>query len=471
MAEYQVGRQPMPEQPPQERIKNFDEVALGYSPEDAFAEARRCLQCKRPQCVAGCPVQVKIPEFIALIAEGRFEEAARKIKETNSFPAICGRVCPQETQCELKCVLGRRGEPVAIGHLERFAADWERTYGEVLVPDPPPPSGFSVAVVGSGPGGLAAAADLVRWGHEVIIYELFHAAGGVLRYGIPNFRLPREVLDAELDYLKHLGVKFRLDFVVGRTATVDELLREHDAVFLATGAGLPRFLGVPGENLVGVYSANEFLTRVNLMHADRFPEYHTPVYCGNEVIVVGGGNVAMDAARTALRLGADKVTVLYRRTRAEMPARHEEIVHAEEEGVRFTFLATPVEFLGNDEGWVRGARCLRMELGEPDDSGRRRPIPIEGSEFELPCDTVIVAIGSRAHPLVPDTTPDLKTNSHGYIVIDETGATSKKGVFAGGDIVTGSATVIAAMGAGRLAAASIHKYLTGQQPLEQNAAD
>ncbi|MGD9498428.1 MAG: NADPH-dependent glutamate synthase, partial [Armatimonadota bacterium] len=412
----------------------------------------------------GCPVKVKIPQFVALIAEGRFEEAARTIKQTNAFPGICGRVCPQEDQCELRCVLARRGEPIAIGRLERFAADWERRRGDIQRPELRPPTGFSVAVVGSGPGGLAAAADLAMWGHEVTIYELFHAAGGVLRYGIPRFRLPREVLDAELDYLQSLGVKLRLNFVVGRTATIDDLLREHDAVFVATGAGLPRFLEIPGENLLGVYSANEFLTRVNLMRADRFPEYHTPVHCGREVIVVGGGNVAMDAARTAQRLGAEHVTILYRRTREEMPARAEETVHAEEEGVEFVHLAAPVELLGDEEGWLRSMRCIRMELGEPDESGRRRPVEVPGSEFELPCDTAIVAIGSRAHPLVPDTTPDLEVSRRGYIAIDETGATSKPGVFAGGDIVTGAATVIEAMGAGRRAAESIHRYLTGAEP-------
>lgn len=462
--ERRNSRQPMRERPPEERVHNFEEVPLGYSPEEAHAEARRCLQCAAPQCVKGCPVKVKIPEFVALIAEGRFVEAARKIKETNAFPAICGRVCPQESQCELHCVLGRREEPVAIGRLERFAGDWELGRGEVEPPPTPKPIGTSVAVVGSGPGGLACAADLAMWGHKVTVYELFHEAGGVLRYGIPRFRLPREVLDAELEYVRRLGVEIRLNFVVGRTATIDELLEQHDAIFVATGAGLPRFLEVPGENLLGVYSANEFLTRVNLMHADRFPEYHTPIYCGREVIVVGGGNVAMDAARTARRLGSEHVTILYRRTRKEMPARAEETVHAEEEGVRFIYLAAPVELLGDDEGWLRSMRCIRMELGEPDESGRRSPVPIPGSEFELPCDTAIVAIGSRAHPLVPETTPDLKISRRGYIAIDDTGATSKPGVFAGGDIVTGAATVIEAMGAGRRAAESIHRYLTGHEP-------
>ncbi len=455
-------RQPMPERPADERVTDFDEVPLGYTPEQAIAEAQRCLQCKRPTCVDGCPVMVQIPEFIQLITEGRFSEAARKIKETNALPAICGRVCPQESQCEMTCVLAKRGEPIAIGRLERFVADWEREHDEVEMPERPAPTAYSVAVIGSGPGGLAAAADLAMWGHSVTIYELFHAPGGVLRYGIPAFRLPRNVLDWELDYLRKLGVEIRLNFVVGRTATVDELLEEHDAVFIATGAGLPQFLNVPGESLLGVYSANEFLTRVNLMRADRFPEYHTPVHCGNNVIVVGAGNVAMDAARTARRLGSENVTIVYRRTRSEMPARAEEIEHAEQEGVQMRFLASPIEFVGDEEGWLRAAICQQMELGEPDESGRRSPVPVEGETFELPCDTAIVAIGSRAHPLVPEATPDLSVSRRGYVAIDDSGATSKPGVFAGGDIVTGSATVIQAMGAGRRAAESIHRYLTGE---------
>ncbi len=455
-------RQPMPERPADERVTDFDEVPLGYTPEQAIAEAQRCLQCKRPTCVDGCPVMVQIPEFIQLITEGRFSEAARKIKETNALPAICGRVCPQESQCEMTCVLAKRGEPIAIGRLERFVADWEREHDEVEMPERPAPSGYSVAVIGSGPGGLAAAADLAMWGHAVTIYELFHAPGGVLRYGIPAFRLPRNVLDWELGYLRKLGVEIRLNFVVGRTATVDELLEEHDAVFIATGAGLPQFLNVPGESLLGVYSANEFLTRVNLMRADRFPEYHTPVHCGNNVIVVGAGNVAMDAARTARRLGSENVTIVYRRTRSEMPARAEEIEHAEQEGVQMRFLASPIEFVGDEEGWLRAAICQQMELGEPDESGRRSPVPVAGETFELPCDTAIAAIGSRAHPLVPEATPDLNVSRRGYVAIDESGATSKPGVFAGGDIVTGSATVIQAMGAGRRAAESIHRYLTGE---------
>jgi glutamate synthase (NADPH/NADH) small chain len=459
-------RQPMPEQPPEQRAENFDEVPLGYRAETAKLEASRCLQCKKPKCVEGCPVAVQIPEFVGLVAEGKFVEAARKIKEDNVFPAICGRVCPQESQCELTCVLGKskEGEPVAVGRLERFVADYEREHGEVETPGVPAPTGKKVAVIGSGPGGLACAADLAKLGHRVTIFELFHEPGGVLRYGIPSFRLPREVLDAEIEYLRSLGVQIRTNFVVGRTATLDELLEEYDAAFIASGAGLPRFLEVPGENLLGVYSANEFLTRVNLMHADRFPEYHTPVFCGNDVIVVGAGNVTMDSARTAKRLGAENVTVVYRRSREEMPARAEEIHHAEEESIKFELLATPVEFLGDEQGWLRAARCIRMELGEPDESGRRRPVPIEGSEFEIPCDTAIIAIGTSAHPLIKDTTPDLGVNEWGYIRADpETGATDKPGVFAGGDIVTGAATVIEAMGAGRRAAAALHEYLGEQE--------
>ncbi|HIE03638.1 MAG TPA: NADPH-dependent glutamate synthase [Candidatus Latescibacteria bacterium] len=456
-----IPRQRMPEQDPQVRVRNFWEVPLGYTPELAVMEAERCLQCKNPQCVKGCPVEVDIPGFIRLIREGDFLGAARKIKETNNLPAICGRVCPQETQCEKFCVLGRRYEPVAIGRLERFAADYEREHG-YDPPSLPSPTGKKVAVVGSGPSGLTAAADLAKIGHKVVIFEGLHVPGGVLVYGIPEFRLPKSIVQAEVDFVRSLGVEIRTDWVIGKIRTVDELLEEYDAVYIATGAGAPTFMNIPGENLNGVYSANEYLTRVNLMKAYQFPEADTPVRRGRRVVVVGGGNVAMDAARTARRLGAD-VTVIYRRSRAEMPARLEEVHHAEEEGVKFQFLTNPVRYIGNDEGWVVAAECVRMELGEPDSSGRRRPVPVPGSEFTIEVDQVIVAIGTHANPLVPSTTRDLKLNERGYIVVDpETGATSREGVFAGGDIVTGAATVIEAMGAGKRAARAIDAYLRGR---------
>ncbi len=453
-------RQPMPERPADERVRDFDEVPLGYDEETAVREAERCLQCRNPQCVLGCPVAVQIPEFVKMVTEGQFAEAARKIKETNVFPAICGRVCPQERQCELKCVLGKRDEPVAIGRLERFVADYERAHDAPAPPQPGKSTGKAVAVVGSGPAGMACAADLAKLGHRVTVFELFHEAGGVLRYGIPRFRLPRRVLNAELGYMEKLGVEIRTNFVVGRTATVDELLEEYGAVFISGGAGLPRFLGTPGENLLGVYSANEFLTRVNLMKAYRYPDYDTPVHCGEQVIVVGGGNVAMDTARSARRLTQGKVTVVYRRSHAELPARAEEIEHAEQEGIDFLFLTAPTELLGNEESWVTAARCVRMELGEPDESGRRRPMEIEDSQFDIPCDTAIIAVGTRTPPLIQSTTPGLQTTDSGGIAADlGSGATSRPGVFAGGDIVTGSATVIEAMGAGRGAAEAIDKYL------------
>ena len=456
-----IPRQPMPEQPPQERIKNFDEVPLGYDEKTAMLEAERCLQCKNPPCVKGCPVEVDIPGFIRLIREGKFIEAARKIKETNSLPAICGRVCPQENQCEKMCVRAKRDAPVAIGNLERFAADYEREHGAVEIPEIPPPTGMRVAVVGSGPAGLTAASELAKKGHQVTIFEALHEPGGVLIYGIPEFRLPKAIVKAEVEYVKALGVEIKTNMPIGRVYTIDELFEMgYDAVFLGVGAGTPNFLGIPGENLIGVVTANEFLTRVNLMRAYLFPEYDTPVYIGRRVAVIGGGNVAMDAARTALRLGAEEVTIVYRRSRAEMPAREEEIRHGEEEGVKFQFLTNPVRFIGDDEGKLRGMECIRMRLGEPDESGRRRPIPIEGSEFVMDVDMAIIAIGTSAQPLIKMTTPDLKLNERGYIVVDpETGATSKEGVYAGGDIVTGAATVILAMGAGRRAAAAIHEYL------------
>lgn len=455
-----IPRQKMPEQDPKVRAKNFNEVPYGYPPEIAQLEASRCLQCKKPKCVEGCPVEIDIPGFIKLIYDGDFVGAARKLKERNSLPAICGRVCPQEDQCEKYCVVGKKDQPVAIGRLERFAADWERTHGEVVLPEKAPATGKKVAVVGSGPAGLTVAGDLILKGHEVTIFEALHKPGGVLVYGIPEFRLPKAIVEAEVNYLQRLGVKVECNCVIGRIATVDELLQEFDAVFLGLGAGLPQFLGIPGENYCGIYSANEYLTRSNLMKAYLFPEYDTPIARGKNVAVFGAGNVAMDAARTALRLGADVVRIIYRRSRDEMPARIEEIHHAEEEGVQFYLLTAPTRFFGDDNGWVTGFECIKMELGEPDESGRRRPVPIKGSEFRLDCDLAVVAIGTGANPLLTTTTPGLELNKRGYIVADpETGKTSKEGVWAGGDIVTGSATVILAMGAGRKAANSIHEYL------------
>ena len=457
-----VPRQKMPEQDPQVRIKNFNEVPLGYSEELAMTEAKRCIQCKKPGCIAGCPVDVDIPGFVGLIAEGNFVEAALKLKETNGLPAVCGRVCPQEDQCEKLCILGKKGEPVAVGRLERFAADFERKSGKIAIPAPAKRNGKKVAVVGAGPSGLTIAGDLVKLGYEVTIFEALHKAGGVLVYGIPEFRLPKAIVEAEVDYLTKLGVKIETNAVIGRYKTVDELFAEgFNAVYLAVGAGAPVFMNIPGENLSGIYSANEYLTRSNLMKAYRFPEYDTPIVRGKNVAVIGGGNVAMDSVRTALRLGADNATIIYRRTEVEMPARIEEVHHAKEEGVQFKLLTNPVEYLGNKEGWVTGIRCQRMELGEPDDSGRRRPVPVKGSEFDIPVDTVVVAVGTMANPIVPATTPGLETNRWGYIVTkDDSGQTTREGVYAGGDIVTGAATVILAMGAGRQAARAIHDYLS-----------
>lgn len=459
-----VTKHKMPEQDPRERIRNFSEVALGYDEDTAVAEAGRCLGCKIPKCVEGCPVEVPIPEFISRVKDRDFAGASKVIKTKNNLPAICGRVCPQENQCEKNCVLGRKGEPVAIGRLERFAADWELAHGGEQV-EKLPPTGKRVAVVGSGPAGLTAAADLARMGHQVTIFEALHAPGGVLMYGIPEFRLPKVIVQREIDKIRELGVEVRTNYVVGQLDSVDELLGHgYDAVFIGTGAGLPHFMSVPGENLNGVYSANEFLTRTNLMKAYRFPEYGTPVKVGRRVAVIGAGNVAMDAARTALRLGASEVYIVYRRTEAEMPARQEEIEHAKEEGVKFVLLASPVEFRGDENGNLTSMVCVRYELGEPDASGRRRPVAVRGSEFEMKVDNVVLALGQGPNPLVPRTTPGLALTPKGNIVADEkTGATSKRGVFAGGDIVTGAATVIEAMGAGKRAARAIDAYLRSNQ--------
>ena len=456
-----IPRQPMSEQDPRERVKNFSEVPLGYTPEQAMLEARRCIQCKKPGCVAGCPVDIDIPEFLRLVADGDFIGAAKKIKDTNCLPAVCGRVCPQEDQCEKLCILGKKWDPVAIGRLERFVADFERESGSVEVPEIPAPTGRKVAVVGAGPAGLTIAGDLVKLGHEVTVFEALHKAGGVLIYGIPEFRLPKGIVDAEVSFVEKLGVRIATDAAIGRLKTVDDLFAEgFHAVFLGVGSGAPVFMNIPGENFSGIYSANEYLTRSNLMKAYRFPEYDTPIIRGRNVAVIGGGNVAMDSVRTALRLGAENAYIVYRRTRAEMPARAEEIHHAEEEGVQFKMLTNPIEYLGDEKGWVKSIVCQRMELGEPDESGRRRPVPVKGSEYAIDVDTVVVAIGTMANPVIQMTTPGLSVNKWGYIVTDdETGSTSRKGVFAGGDIVTGSATVILAMGAGRKAARAIHDYV------------
>lgn len=458
----QKTRTPMSEQDPQQRAKNFDEVPLGYSPQQAQKEAQRCLMCKRPKCIDGCPVNVDIPGFIELVVQGDFAAAARKIKRTNALPAVCGRVCPQETQCEVKCTLAKKFEPVAVGRLERFVADYERENDLIELPQKMLPNGNKVAVIGCGPSGLTVAGDLILLGYEVTIFEAFHKPGGVLMYGIPEFRLPKGIVEKEVDYLVRLGVSLELNQVVGQTVTIDELLGERgfQAVFVGVGAGLPMFLGVAGEDLGGVYSANEYLTRSNLMKAYRFPEYDTPVVRGNKVCVIGGGNVAMDSARTALRLGADEVYIVYRRSRTELPAREEEIHHAEQEGVIFKLLCNPIAFQGDQRGMVRSMTCLEMELGEPDASGRRRPVPIEGSEFTIQTDLIIVAIGAGANPVLTRATAELELNRWGYIQADPSGRTTKPGVWAGGDIVTGSATVIEAMGAGRIAAADIHQQLS-----------
>ena len=450
----------MPEQSPEQRVKNFKEVNMGYTEEMAVEEAKRCLNCKHKPCINGCPVNVKIPEFISLVAEGKFEEAYYKIKETNSLPAICGRVCPQETQCEELCVRGKKGEPVGIGRLERFVADWymaNRKPKTIQVEK----NNKKVAIIGAGPSGLTCAGDLAKMGYEVTVFEAFHTPGGVLVYGIPEFRLPKALVNKEIDTIRSLGVEIKTNMVIGRVLTLDELKEEgFGAIFIGTGAGLPSFMGIPGENFNGVYSANEFLTRINLMKAYKFPECDTPVKTGNSVAVVGGGNVAMDAARSAKRLGAENVYIVYRRSEAEMPARLEEVHHAKEEGIIFKLLTNPTRIIGTESGWVKGMECIDMELGEPDSSGRRRPVPKKGSEHIIELETVIIAIGQSPNPLIKSTTPNLETQKWGGIITDdETGATSIKGIYAGGDAVTGAATVILAMGAGKKAAAAIHEYL------------
>jgi glutamate synthase (NADPH/NADH) small chain len=462
-----IARQEMPEREADDRNQDFVEVNLGFPEQLAQIEAERCLQCKKKQCIPGCPVGIDIPDFLKHIAEGDLQTAAEILLRDNALPGITGRVCPQEEQCEAVCVRTKAKDdscPVAIGHLERFVADWAR---ENIKTRPTPPSersGYKVAVVGSGPAGLTAAGELAKKGHQVTVFEALHAAGGVLVYGIPEFRLPNEIIEAEVDRLRDMGVEIITNVVIGRTFTIDELMNEegYHAVFVANGAGLPIFMGIPGESLKGVYSANEFLTRVNLMRAYRFPQYDTPVITGENAVVVGGGNTAMDAVRTAKRMGAKTANLVYRRSRTEMPARDEEIKHAEEEGIVFHLLCSPVRILGDEKGWVRGIECIRMELGEPDDSGRRRPVPVEGSEFVLECDLFIEAIGTRANPLLTSTTPDLELNKWGNIVADERGKTSKPGVYAGGDIIRGGATVILAMGDGKRSAAAIDEYLRSE---------
>jgi len=457
-----VPRAIMPEQDPDVRRRNFDEVPLGLTPEMAKTEADRCLQCKNPKCVDGCPVGIDIPGFIKKIGEDDYSGAINKLWERNALPAVCGRVCPQEEQCEGKCIVGKKGDPVAIGYLEKFAADYERKNGTGSTPAIPENTGKKIAVIGSGPSGLTVAGDLLLKGHDVTIFEAFHKAGGVLVYGIPEFRLPKAIVGSEVEALVKMGANIETNAVVGASVTIDELFEEgYDAAYIGVGAGLPRFMNLPGENLIGIYSANEYLTRTNLMKGYLFPEFDTPIARGKNVVVLGAGNVAMDSARTAMRLGADSVKVVYRRSRDEMPARNEELHHAEEEGIEFVLLTNPTEFFGDENGRLTGMECLKMELGEPDASGRRRPVPMEGSEFKIDTDLVVVSVGSNANPLLTNSTPNLNLNRWGNIVADEaTGKTSKKAVWAGGDIVTGAATVILAMGAGRAAADSMHDYLT-----------
>ena len=458
-----IQRQAMPEQDGTIRRNNFNEVNLGFTEELAMLEAQRCIQCPKPTCVEGCPVGVKIGEFISMVSDGKFVEAAAKIKEDNMLPAICGRVCPQEEQCEVKCVVGKKNEPVAIGRLERFVADYEREKVGLRKPELKAKTGSKVAIIGSGPAGLSCAADLIQMGHDVTVFEALHELGGVLIYGIPEFRLPKEIVKVEINTLKELGVEFQTNAVIGFTDTLDELLQNgYDAAFIAVGAGLPYFLNIEGENLNGVYSSNEFLTRVNLMKAYRFPEFDTPVFdCKDKnVAVFGGGNTAMDAVRTSKRLGAKNAYIIYRRSEVEMPARKEEVHHAKQEGIEFKFLSNPLKFAGDKDGWLKSVELQKMELGEPDASGRRRPVPIPGSEYSLDIDMAVIAIGNGSNPIIQKTTPDLQFNKWGNIIVDEeTMRTSKEGVFAGGDIVTGGATVILAMGAGRKAAKAIDEYL------------
>ncbi|TXT59192.1 MAG: Sulfide dehydrogenase subunit alpha [Promethearchaeota archaeon] len=453
-------RQEMPEQDPNKRINNFNEVPLGYTEEMAVKEANRCLQCAKPFCVEGCPVQIDIPAFIKLIKEKKFQDAVEVVKDYNILPSICGRVCPQEDQCEKSCIMGKKGEPIAIGNLERFLGDWERENMAKSCPECRPPNGIKVAVIGSGPAGLTCAADLAKEGYEVTIFEAFHAGGGVLVYGIPQFRLPKEIVKDEIDTLKMLDVEIEYNKVIGKILTIDDL-REmgYKAFFIGVGAGLPIIFNYPGIELNGVLTANEFLTRANLMKAYKFPEYDTPIDIGKVVTVIGGGNVALDSARVALRLGAEKVIVVYRRSEVEMPARKEEYHHARDEGIEFLFLTNPIRFIGDKQGDVQEMEVISMELGEPDESGRKRPIPIDGSNFNIKTDMVIIAIGTKANPVLTNTMPELKLNKWGYIQTDESGHTSIEDVFAGGDIVTGSATVISAMGQGRIAAKSIDSYL------------
>lgn len=461
----------MPRQEPHERVRNFCEVALGYTEEMALEEAKRCLQCKNPQCRKGCPVDVPIPEFIGCILDGKYAEGIAVIKSKNALPAVCGRVCPQEEQCQKKCIMGKKGDPISIGRLERFLADWEREHG-VQMPAKAPPTGKKVAIIGAGPAGLTAAADLAKLGHQVTLFEALHVGGGVLSYGIPEFRLPKQIVQKEIEYVQGLGVELKLGYLIGRIHTIPELLEKgYDAIFIGSGAGLPQWTGCPGENLGGIYSANEFLIRVNLMKAYAFPEQDTPIRIGKHVVVIGGGNVAIDCARISMRLGAT-VCLNYRRSRNELPARKEEIENAEEEGLTCKFLSAPVEFFGDDKGWVSSMRCTCMELTAPDASGRQGVVPVCDSEFDMPVDTVIIAIGQTPNPIIQRTTQGLETNQrNGTIVVDPEGRTNIKGVYAGGDIATGAATVISAMGAGKRAAKAMHEYLINEAPREGAASE